>query len=52
MQERFMSDKFEESGSASVVAYLVLLAVWAEEDDEMPYVSHCNDQGFNVEHPK
>jgi len=47
-----MSDKLEESGSASVVAYLVLLAVGTEEDDKIPYVSHCNDRDGNVEHPE
>ena len=52
MQERFMSDKLEESGGASVVACLVLLAVGNEEDDEMPYVSHYNDRDCNVEYPE
>ena len=47
-----MSDKLEESGGASVVATLGLLAVGTEEDDEMPYVSHCNDRDCNVEHPE
>jgi len=47
-----MSDKMEESGGASVVAYLVLLTVGTEEDDEIPYVTHCNDRDCNVEHPE
>ena len=47
-----MSDKLKESVVASVVAYLGLLAVGTEEYDEMPYVSHCNDRDFNVEHPE
>lgn len=42
----------EESGGASVVACLVLLAVETEKDDKTPYVSHCNDQDCNAEHPE
>ena len=47
-----MSDKLEESDGTSVVAYLGLLAVGTEEDDEVPCVSHCNDRDCNVEHPE
>jgi hypothetical protein len=52
MQERFMSDKSEESCGASVVATLGLLAVGTEEDDEMPCVNHCNNRDCSVENPE
>ena len=51
MKERFMSDKLEDTGGATVVAYPGLLAVGTEEDDEIPYVSQCNDRDCNAEHP-
>jgi hypothetical protein len=52
MQKRFVSGKLEESGGASVVASLGLLLVGTEEDDEIPYVSRCNDRDCKVEHPE